>query len=283
MTKGSPDAQQATEVEEIDFLQPRKYLVGRWSRMSRERSGRRSKPAGSVRRHVLDFVKGVDCHMTMSGEALKRLKGSFSDLCVCKDMLVVLPTEHIIKCFVFERTPYKGLFYFWRVVLPLYTPFPILTLGYGRRLARGGYIDLGGAEFEQSVAHLAGIISQGELEDLRSIRSPQNFLDRFGGPAAKEGYTPGIYAFHAALTYYLVGNMQLCIDILEEFASEDIYPGRAKYHLCARDLAREMRLDSLAAARKIRSLEISTIKRFALAPTITPARLEEYGLLKRQK
>jgi hypothetical protein len=229
------------------------------------------------------FHEGPAASMTISGRALKRLEGSFNDLSICKDLLVVSPIEHIIRCFVFERTPYKGLFYFWRVVLPLYTPYPVLTLGYGGRLARGDYIDLGEAEFEQSVARLAGIISQGELEDLRSIRNPQDFLDRFGGPAAKEGYTPGISAFHAALTYYLIGNVQLCIDILEDFASEDIYPGRAKYHLCARDLARELRLDSLAAAKKIRSLEISTIKRFALAQTITPARLEEYGLLKRQK
>ena len=59
--------------------------------------------------------------MTMSGKALKLIQRSFSDLHLCKDMLVVPPTEHIIRAFTFERTPYKGLFYFWRVVLPFLT------------------------------------------------------------------------------------------------------------------------------------------------------------------
>jgi hypothetical protein len=216
----------------------------------------------------------------MSGRALKRFEESFSGLRLCKYMLVVAPTEHIIRCFCFERTPYKGLFYFWRVVLPLYTPYPALTLGYGRRLGKGNYIDLGEAEFERSVAHLTEIISQGELADLRSISTPQDFLDRFGGPAPKEGY--GISLLTAAFTYYLVGNIPLCIDILEDFAGQDLHKGSVDYHLSARDVAREMRLDPSAGARKIKALETATIKRFALTPTIAPARLEEYGLMKRR-
>ena len=220
--------------------------------------------------------------MTMSGRALKRFEESFSGLRLCKRMLVVLPTEHIIRCFLFERTPYKGLFYFWRVVLPLYTPYPALTLGFGRRLAKASYIDLGEAEFERSVAHLTEIISQGELADLRSISTPQDFLDRFGGPTPKEG--DGMRSLlHAAFTYYLVGNIPLCIDILEDFAGQDLHTGTVDYHLSARDLAREMRLDPSAGARKIKALEIATIRRFALIPTIAPARLEEYGLMKRRK
>jgi hypothetical protein len=206
--------------------------------------------------------------MTMSGKALRLLQKSFSDLRLCKDMLVIPPTEHIIRCFIFERTPYKGLFYFWRVVLPLYTPWPVITLGYSKRLAKGSYIDLSESELEQSAENLVQIISQGELDDLRAIRQPQDFLDRFGGASVNTGFTPMISPFDAALTYYLVGNIPFCLDILDDFASEDLQPGRVDIHLSARDLARELRIDPSAGERKIRALEKINIERFALGPTM---------------
>jgi len=207
--------------------------------------------------------------MTMSGKALRLLQKSFTDLRLCKDMLVVPPTEHIIRCFLFERTPYKGLFYFWRVVLPLYTQWPVVTLNYSQRLAKGDYIDLSESKLEQSTQSLVQIISQGELDDLRAIRRPQEFLHRFGGASADEGFTPMISPFDAALTYYLVGNIQFCLDILDDFSSEDLRPGSVDLHLSARDLAREMRIDPSAGERKIQALEKINIERFALSPTMS--------------
>jgi hypothetical protein len=206
--------------------------------------------------------------MTMSGKALKLLQKSFGDLRLCKDLLVVPPTEHIIRCFAFERTPYKGLFYFWRVVLPLYTQWPVVTLRYSKRLARGDYIDLSESELEKSIERLGHIISQGELDDLRALRQPKGFLDRFGGASINEGYTPMISSFDAALTYYLIGNIPFCLDLLDDFACEDLHPGSVDMHLSARDLAREMRIDPSAAGRKIQALEKINIERFALGPTM---------------
>ena len=207
--------------------------------------------------------------MTMSGKALKLIQKSFGDLRLCKGMLVVPPTEHIIRCFMFERTPYKGLFYFWRVVLPLYTQMPFITLNYSKRLAEGGYVDLSASALEQSIQNLVRIISQGELAGLRAVHWPQEFLDRFGGASINAGYTPMISPFDAALTYYLVGNIPFCIDILDDFASEDLQPGRVDIHLSARELAREMRIDPSAAERKIQASERSTIEQFGLGPTMS--------------
>jgi hypothetical protein len=213
--------------------------------------------------------------MTMSGKALTLIQKSFGDLRLCKDMLVVPPTEHIIRCFVFERTPYKGLFYFWRVVFPLYTQYPFITLTHGRRLAKGGYIDLSGSQLEQSVQGLVEILSQGEVDDVRAIRGPQEFLARFGGAAVDQGYTPRISAFNAALTYYLIGNIPFCLDILDDFASQDLSPGTVALQLSARDLAREMRVDPSAGERRIRALEEINIERFALRPTLAADGAEE--------
>jgi hypothetical protein len=205
--------------------------------------------------------------MTISGKALQLLQKSFSGLRLCKNLLVVPPTEHIIRCFAFERTPYKGLFYFWRVVLPLYTQWPVVTLRYSKRLAKGAYIDLSELELERSVQQLTQIISGGELDDLRAIRQPREFLDRFGGASVNDGFTPMISPFDAALTYYLVGNIPFCLDILDDFACEDLQPGIIDIHLSARDLAREMRIDSSAGEKKIKTLEKINIDRFALGPT----------------
>jgi hypothetical protein len=207
--------------------------------------------------------------MTMSGKALKLIQRSFSDLHLCKDMLVIPPTDHIIRCFSFERTPYKGLFYFWRVVLPLYTQWPVITLRYSKRLAKGNYVDLSESELEQSIEDLVRIISGGELDDLRAIRGPQEFLDRFGGPSVVEGFTPMISPFDAALTYYLVGNIPFCLDLLDDFASEDLHPGRVDVRLSARDLARAMRIDPSAGEKRIKALEEINIERFALGPTVS--------------
>jgi hypothetical protein len=184
-------------------------------------------------------------------------------------MLVVPPTEHIIRCFAFERTPYKGLFYFWRVVLPLYTQWPVVTLNYSKRLAKGAYIDLSELELERSVQQLAQIISAGELDDLRAIHQPREFLDRFGGASVDDGFTPMISLFDAALTYYLVGNIPFCLDILDDFACEDLPPGSVDIHLSARDLAREMRTDPSAGKRKIQALEKINIERFDLGSTMS--------------
>jgi hypothetical protein len=239
-------------------------------------NSQRAKTAGPAGHHVAlsnrrcDYSTGERATtMSMSGKALKLIQRSFSELRLCKDMLVIPPTEHIIRGFVFERTPYKGLFYFWRVVLPLYTQWSVITLRYSKRLAKADYIDLGELEFERSIHRLIQVISHGELDDLRSLRQPQDFLDRFGGASSKEGYAPMISPFDAALTYYLVGSTAFCLDILDDFASEDLYLGSVDIHLSARDLVREMRIDSLAGERKIRASERASIERFALGPTIS--------------
>jgi hypothetical protein len=207
--------------------------------------------------------------MTMSGNALNRLQKEINELRLCKNILVVPPTEHIIRGFMFERTPYKGLFYFWRVVLPLYTQWPVVTLSYSERLAKGSYIDLSELELEHSVQGLMEIIAHGELDALREIRGPQEFLDRFGGPSAGEGYTPMLSPFDAALTYCLVGNIPFCLDILDDFGSEDLHPGLVDLHLSARDLAREMRIDPSSGERKVKALEMNNIERFALGQTMS--------------
>ena len=105
--------------------------------------------------------------MSISGKALKLIQKSLPELHLCKSFLVLPPTEHLLRGFAFERTPYKGLFYFWRVIRPLYSTVPEVTLGYGEGLADSDYIDLSSSEMEASVRRLVDIIANQELDVLR--------------------------------------------------------------------------------------------------------------------
>ena len=205
---------------------------------------------------------------------MKRLQRSFSDLRLCKNVLVIPPTGHIIGGFVFEYTPYKGLFYFWRTVMPLYTLRPVVELSHSERLAKGDYIDLSDAEFERSIARLVDVIS-GELEDLRSIHDPETFLERFGGPSIEEGYSARLGAFDAGMTYYLMGKIEFCLNALEYLAGEDLVPGARDTRMSWRALLREMRIDPSAVGRMIAELEAVNIRTFGLEPTISTEKATE--------
>jgi hypothetical protein len=62
----------------------------------------------------------------------RRLKGTQ----LCKDVLVVLPTEHILRGFLFERTLSKDMYYLWRAITPLYKPANPVFLTYSKRLLK---------------------------------------------------------------------------------------------------------------------------------------------------
>jgi hypothetical protein len=201
--------------------------------------------------------------MTISGKALNRLAAAFPDLRRCKGLLVIPPTEHILRCFTFERTPYKGTFYFWGVVWPLYHQWPILM---GERLANCRYIDLSEAAFESSIDLLVDVV-RNELDGLRSVRTPMDLLDQYGGERWREGETR-MGAFLAAMTYYLVGEIPFCLSYLDDIASDDFMCIHADFRNFARDFAADIRVDPAAGLKKIQTLEAANIEYFGLAPTV---------------
>ncbi len=62
------------------------------------------------------------------------IKKELPDVELCKDMLVVLPTEHILRGFLIEATIEKGRIYLWRVVTPLHRPMRHVILNYSDRI-----------------------------------------------------------------------------------------------------------------------------------------------------
>lgn len=57
--------------------------------------------------------------MSIQRKTLQLVRGNLKGTRLCKDVLVVLPTEHLLRGFVFERTLVKEMYYLWRVIMPL--------------------------------------------------------------------------------------------------------------------------------------------------------------------
>src|SRR5262245_37131170 len=99
--------------------------------------------------------------MSLSRRVLRVVGGTLSGLRLCNRMLVVPPTGHMLRGFCFERTPYKGLFYLWRVIMPLYIPPRRgVVLNYSDRLAGGDYVQLSYEDLEGSAGRVAKLISE---------------------------------------------------------------------------------------------------------------------------
>ena len=86
-----------------------------------------------------DTADGVAA-MSISRKTLTLVQRVLPSLCL--SMLVMPPTQNILRAYHFERTPYKGQFYLWRIVMPLYRPAEDLLLNYSDRLAEGELLQL---------------------------------------------------------------------------------------------------------------------------------------------
>src|SRR5690242_10850305 len=99
--------------------------------------------------------------MSMSRTALKRVQKSLPQLRLCKDKLVLPPTGHVVRGFMLDGTPYKGTFYLWNWVSPLFR----VTLDYSTRMP--GDVHLSKEKPGESETAITGIVS-GRLAYLES-------------------------------------------------------------------------------------------------------------------
>lgn len=56
-----------------------------------------------------------------------------------RDLIILRPTEHVVRGFFFDRTSQKNVFYVYRLVVPLFSPtMPNLSLNYSERITLDG-------------------------------------------------------------------------------------------------------------------------------------------------
>jgi hypothetical protein len=189
----------------------------------------------------------------------RRLKGTQ----LCKNVLVVLPTEHILRGFMFERTLSKDMYYLWRVITPLYMPANPVFLDYSKRLSKSRYFRLTRETLDETAEHIASIMSPGHLSYLRRVRGPKEFLKHVGWMA---GNTMLNFRVDLALTHYLLGNVDQCIKILERLPLENLAaPIRA--HIVP--FFTELQTSPADAASRLQAWERDTVERLGLAETMS--------------
>jgi hypothetical protein len=137
---------------------------------------------------------------------------------LCKDMLVVLPTEHILRGFLIEATIEKGRIYLWRVVTPLHRPMRHVILNYSDRIfpETGGDIYVHEDTFDASVDLIRSLIII-HMNYLQRIRRPEDFL---GHVEWMRGNDSDHFLMDIALTFFRVGRADECGDILRKLARE---------------------------------------------------------------
>jgi hypothetical protein len=196
--------------------------------------------------------------------ALKLLHKSLPDLRMGHDLLFVPPAEHILRCFVLEtRVDMNGMAYFWRLTMPLYRPPTVLVFNYADRLLGGEKVSLLDPELDRTIDRLVRVISHGELDYLKGIQNPQDFLQKTNWSCRP---TSPNYRLDLALTHYMAGNAPACLEILEQVVCAKLSPRWADSVRLAQELIDELRVDPSALDRRIEAWKAGHISWFHLEP-----------------
>jgi hypothetical protein len=201
--------------------------------------------------------------VSIQRETLRLIQSNLKGTRLCGDVLVVLPTEHLLRGFVFERTLEKEMYYLWRVVMPLYRPANTIILNYSKRMSKGDKFRLTKPGLNQTAERIAAVMSPGHLSYLRKIRGPREFLKHVNWMA---GNTLANFRIDLALTHYMVGNVADCIKILERIPVESLPPKLRDYVV---PFAAELRTNPEDAASRVQSWERENIERLGLAEAVT--------------
>jgi hypothetical protein len=199
----------------------------------------------------------------LATRAHKRLHKALPELRPGYNMLFVPPVDHILGCFALEtRSAPKHRAYFCRVVMPLYRPRAFLVLNYGQRLLGGETVSLSEADLDRTIDRLSEA-AQGELDLLRRVRSPKDFLEYVNWDDQPKSPR---YRIDLALTHYLAGDAPACREVLEELLARPPNPWWAEQNELAQELMRELNHDPAALTRRIEAWEQSAKKLLQITP-----------------
>ena len=203
--------------------------------------------------------------MNVQRATLRLIQRKLRGTRLCKDVLVVLPTEHILRGFLFERTLVKEMYYLWRVIMPLYLPVNTIILNYSTRISDGEPVRLTRSELSETAERIAASMSPGHLSYLRKVKGPKEFLKHVNWMA---GNTMVNFRMDLALTHYMVGNVHECIKILESIPLESLPP---KLHNSVVPFVTELRTSPADAASRVQAWERENIEKLGLGEAVIGA------------
>ena len=196
-------------------------------------------------------------------------------LVCCKDMLVLAPTEGILRGFLLEMTGEKDMLYLWRVVTPLHRPMRDPILNYSQRINNGEKVFIDRSDYRRSADAIHAIISR-HIEYLKGIRSQEDFL---GHIAWMTGNSSFHFRYDLALSYFCTGRMEEAKGILrllameldepEKLRDEKMFKGMKQFNDDVRLAALLAQGDPLQLADLIKRWEMQNIDTLALRPSLS--------------
>ena len=137
-------------------------------------------------------------------------------------LVVLRPTNHVIRGFLIERTTTKDQFYLWAMVVPLFTPeMTNVSLNYSHRISHVSWttdrltVPINCNNLAKQVAQ---ILEENYMKHLAEIESPNDFLFEF---ESKGDFQRPNIALDFALAQCLSGNVKVGLQKLEDiFVSE---------------------------------------------------------------
>jgi hypothetical protein len=199
--------------------------------------------------------------MSVTQKVLQKLQKALPETRLCKDVLVITPMDRILRGFMFERTIEKGRYYFWYVVIPLYSPLDFFALNSSKRFRD---FVLTAANCDDVTSQIHQIILDGHLELLRGVRTPKDFL-------AFSKRSEGRVEVYEGLTHYVLGNVGRCKNSLRKTV-ERLRSSSDSKASDVRELINFFdELDSRpeSATRRIKRWEKASIETFGLASAMS--------------
>jgi hypothetical protein len=197
----------------------------------------------------------------------KRIQKKLPQLVLCKDMLVVPPTEHIVRGFLLEATSQKGRVYLWKVVTPLLRPMSSVVLNYSSRISGSEpELYIRDSAFEEAAEKVGEIVNE-HIEYLKEIRCPRDFLRHADWVV---GRSPALARLDQALVRYIAGDVQQSVMALraldEEVAQWDEQRRRYLGPLL-KQIMREMNTDPERLQGLLVDWENANVEKLGLQPS----------------
>jgi hypothetical protein len=208
--------------------------------------------------------------MSRAKRLFKLIQKKLPGLLLCKDMLVIPPTEHIVRGFLLEATSEKDRVYLWKVVTPLLRPIRSVILDYSDRISGSEpELYIRRDAFEESADKVRDIIA-GHIDYLRGVRHPHDFLRHASWVV---NGSPLRARLDQALIHHVIGNVPQSVRVLRALDAEaDEWDARRREYVgpLLKQIVRTIDEHPAALAELLREWEQQNIERLGLQPSRMP-------------
>jgi hypothetical protein len=121
--------------------------------------------------------------MSKVSKLSKMLSEQLGDIQLIRGVMIIKPSSHVVRGFLFDRCSEKDKFYLYRIIIPLFSPvMPNFSLNYSERI------------FPHTVGPMSALVASCGCEDvekivkrlmreketlIRDMSTPKDFAERF--------------------------------------------------------------------------------------------------------